>query len=250
VYSRRRETAVVRLFETGAAFLPAGETERVAWLMTGARQDHWSGAGVDADVFDAKGIAELLGEAFGVRVIARPSEAYPWFVRGRAADLLIAAQDSDDVPAHALMAGSIGQLRPELVAARGLGQGSAVVGGEIDPLLLAREGHDDQPARIDPLPRHPSIVRDLSIIVSERLPAADVRGTIRSIAPRTLASVHEFDRYQGKGVSDGSVSLSIRLTFRDRDRTLTDTEVQRAVDAIVKALVDTHGAVLRGRTDG
>jgi phenylalanyl-tRNA synthetase beta subunit len=40
--------------------------------------------------------------------------------------------------------------------------------------------------------------------------------------------------------------LSIRLTFRDPARTLTDAEVQQAVETIVEALGRTHGAVLRG----
>ena len=52
-----------------------------------------------------------------------------------------------------------------------------------------------------------------------------VRGTIRSAAPSTLVSIVEFDRYQGKGVPEGRVSLSLRLTFRAADRTLTDDEV-------------------------
>jgi phenylalanyl-tRNA synthetase beta subunit len=43
--------------------------------------------------------------------------------------------------------------------------------------------------------------------------------------------------------------LSVRLTFRDRDRTLTDAEVQRAVETIVSALAAQHGAVLRGRAE-
>jgi len=88
---------------------------------------------------------------------------------------------------------------------------------------------------------------DLSIFVGERLPAADVRGTIRSVAPLTLVSVHEFDRYDGKGVPEGQISLSLRLTFRDHDRTMTDAEVQVAIDRIVAALVARHGAVLRGK---
>ena len=46
---------------------------------------------------------------------------------------------------------------------------------------------------------------------------------------------------------NGFVSLSIRLTFRSADRTLTDAEVQHAVDAIVAALTETHGATLRGK---
>jgi phenylalanyl-tRNA synthetase beta chain len=48
----------------------------------------------------------------------------------------------------------------------------------------------------------------------------------------------------------GHVSLSLRLTFRGADRTLTDSEVQQAVDAIVAALVREHSAVLRGGSDG
>jgi len=57
--------------------------------------------------------------------------------------------------------------------------------------------------------------------------------------------VREFDRYQGKGVPEGKVSLALRLTFRAADRTLTDGEVQAAMDAVLAALVSEHGAVQR-----
>ena len=57
--------------------------------------------------------------------------------------------------------------------------------------------------------------------------------------------VREFDRYQGKGVPDGKVSLSLRLTFRSSDRTLTDAEVQTAMDAVLAALKQRHAAVQR-----
>ena len=73
---------------------------------------------------------------------------------------------------------------------------------------------------VAPLPRYPSIARDISIVVDETLPAETVRGTIRAAAPDTLVSVREFDRYQGKGVPEGRVSLSLRLTFRSLERTL------------------------------
>jgi phenylalanyl-tRNA synthetase beta chain len=55
----------------------------------------------------------------------------------------------------------------------------------------------------------------------------------------------EFDRYRGKGVPEGRVSLSLRLTFRSPERTLTDAEVDAAMDGIVKALAGTHGAQRR-----
>ena len=101
--------------------------------------------------------------------------------------------------------------------------------------------------RATPLPRYPSSVRDLSIVIQDSLPAVAVRDTIRRAAPATLERVREFDRYQGTGVPDGRCSLSVRLTFRDADRTLTDAEVQQAVEDIVRALARDHAAVLRSK---
>jgi phenylalanyl-tRNA synthetase beta chain len=238
IYSRRRETADVRLFETGSVFTPRGERHAVGWVMTGARADHWSHPSEPLDFFDGKGVAEVLARALGGAVHARAVDV-PWFVRGRAARLIAA-----DGTTEALM-GFVGQIRPEIVAARGLGESDAVVGGEIDLDALVAAGAGTARG-VAPVPRFPSIVRDLSIVIDERLPAAAVRGTIRSSAPPTLVDVREFDRYQGRGVPPERVSLSMRLTFRAADRTLTDAEVQEAVDAIVAALAGEHGAVLRG----
>ena len=63
--------------------------------------------------------------------------------------------------------------------------------------------------------------------------------------PAPLVASSFFDRYQGKGIPDGAVSLSIRLTFQAVDRTLTDAEVNQSVDAILAALVRDHSAVQR-----
>ena len=96
-----------------------------------------------------------------------------------------------------------------------------------------------------PLPRFPSVIRDVSVLVADTLPAASVRGTIRTVAPPALVDVREFDQYRGKGIPEGRVSLSLRLTFRSAERTLTDAEVQDAMDAILAALAREHGAVQR-----
>jgi phenylalanyl-tRNA synthetase beta chain len=243
VYNRRRESEDVRLFELGSVFHPAAETTRIGWVLSGPRSEHWSGSSGATDFFDAKGVAELLCEAAGIdpsALIAASDDSCPWYVRGRAARLSI------DAGGRELILGHVGEIRPAIVAARGL-DGSVVVGGELDVAALVRWRDEHAPTGIRPIPRFPSIVRDLSFIVPERLPAADVRGTIRSYAPHTLVAVGEFDRYKGTGVPDGQVSLSMRLTFRDADRTLTDGEVQGAVDAIVQAMGRLHGAVLRGK---
>jgi phenylalanyl-tRNA synthetase beta chain len=239
IYNRRRESADVRFFEVGSVFDDNGERIAVAWLMSGVRGDHWSAQTERLDFFDAKGVAELIVGAFSASLDVQVTTR-PWFVAGRTA-VLRAARG-----AGAAAIGEIGQVRPELAAARGLGDNEMIVGGEIDLAALASIGGPIE-RRVAALPRFPSIVRDLSIVVDERLPAAAVRGTIRTNAPTTLAAIREFARYQGRGVPPGQVSLSIRLTFRAADRTLTDAEVQESVETIVAALGREHGAVLRGQ---
>jgi phenylalanyl-tRNA synthetase beta chain len=99
--------------------------------------------------------------------------------------------------------------------------------------------------RAAPLPKYPAVVRDVSILVDDALSAETVRGTIRSAAPVTVIQVREFDRYQGKGIPDGKVSLSFRLTFQSAERTLTDEEVQAGMQRIIDALTRDLGAIQR-----
>jgi phenylalanyl-tRNA synthetase beta chain len=240
VHNRHRQIDDVRLFEIGAVFGESGERGRAAWVLAGARDAHWSVPAAPVDAFDAIGIADLVGRAFGVAVEAVRQHDHPWLTPGRAAALLMRRAD-----AAPILLGAAGELRPDIGSARGLHERDRVVAAEIDLDALAAAAQPDI-APIAPLPRHPAAVRDLSLLVDERLPAADLRGTIRAHAGRSLVGIREFDRYRGKGVPDGQVSLSVRLTFRDPDRTLTDAEVQQAVDAVVAALERTHGAKLRG----
>jgi phenylalanyl-tRNA synthetase beta chain len=159
-------------------------------------------------------------------------------------DTPVASVDTPVASAFWRKIGVVGQIAPAILDARGFPSTEELFAFELDVDALAtRHAADD--VRAESLPRFPSVVRDLSALVDSTLPAASVRGTIRSAAPSTLANVIEFDRYRGKGVPDGRVSLSLRLTFRSPERTLTDAEVDEAMSRIVDALVSTHGAVRR-----
>ena len=241
-HNRRHGRRDVRLFEIGARFAVDGETRGVGFAWTGnAGSDHWSGGSRDVDFFDVKGVAERLCEVLEVPIDVEPaSESY--LVPGQMAALVVA-----DGAARGQRAGLIGQLQPAIADARGLPAKDRVFVGELhlDLLAFSRAAGSDATR---PLPRHPSVVRDLSIVVAETLPAAIIRGTIQSAAralAAPLVAISFFDRYQGKGVPGGSVSVSVRLTFQADDRTLTDAEVQQSFDTILSALVRDHGAVQR-----
>jgi phenylalanyl-tRNA synthetase beta chain len=234
-HNRRRGRKDVRLFEVGSRYTSAGEGRSVGLAWTGAGSAaHWSGGARTVDFFDVKGVVELLGLAFRAGSLEFAPSGADYLVRGRAAD----------VRAGDTTLGSLGLLSPTIAEARGLPAGEEIYVAEIDADALVQAGAGDD-LRAESLPRFPSIVRDISILVDDTLPAAAVRGTIRAAAPSTLASIAEFDRYHGKGVPEGRVSLSLRLTFRDPDRTLTDEEAQEATERIVAALSRAHGAERR-----
>jgi phenylalanyl-tRNA synthetase beta chain len=140
--------------------------------------------------------------------------------------------------------GVLGEVGRAIADAHGIPAGDAVYVADID-LDAAERLVPAEARRVEPLPRYPSVVRDISILVADTLAADAVRDTIRRAAPSTLAEVREFDRYQGKGVPDGKVSLSFHLTFRSKERTLTDAEVQQAMDSVLRALTHERGAVQR-----
>jgi len=240
-HNRRREQRDIRLFELGTRFTTAhGESRSVALAWTGAAAaEHWSGSGRPVDVYDMLGVLQRIADTVRVPLETEAAD-HPALMPGRAARLKVV-----DASGTRVDVGWVGQLAPALAERRGLPGADAVIVAEID-LDLAVPAYDpDHQAVMQPLPRHPSVVRDLSIVVAADLPAARVRGTIHAAAPSTLVAVREFDRYQGPSLPAGTVSLSLRLTFRAAERTLTDAEVQAATDAILAALAAAHGAVLR-----
>jgi phenylalanyl-tRNA synthetase beta chain len=248
-HNRRRGQDDVQLFELGTIFGGSpqvgtgvtGERRALGLAWTGAASRvHWSRPPRAVDFFDMKGFVEALAQALGTRVECVPCEL-PFLVPGRTARIELAASDNGT----GRSIGFLGLLLPSLADTYGLPAQAEVYVAEIDLDGMLDALTFDATMTVQSPPRYPAVVRDISVIVEDTLPAANVRGTIRAAAPPTLVRVGEFDRYQGKGVPEGRVSLSYRLTFQAADRTLTDAEVQRAMDEILAALARTHGAVQR-----
>jgi phenylalanyl-tRNA synthetase beta chain len=234
-HNRRREQLDVRLFEVGARFSrSAGERRAMAIAWTGsAASEHWSGGTRNVDFFDMKGIVERVCEALSLDGITAP-DAQSWLMPGRAASISVKDR----------RIGVFGQLVPAVAEHHGLQANDIVFLAEID-LDAADAARDRSGFRVEPLPRYPSVTRDISIVVDASLAAGVVRRTIREASPPALIRVDEFDRYQGKGIPEDKVSLSLRLVFRAPDRTLTDVEVQQAMDAVMAALRSRHDATQR-----
>lgn len=240
-HNRRHGVQDVALFEIAARFASTGETRAIALAATGQAAEHWASGSRAFDFFDVKGGVERACEALGVTP-SFETATVPYLVPGRTASVAVG-----DSPV-----GVVGMLQASIADRRGAPKHEPIFVAELNldriDALRARTGGAGDDRAVRALPRYPAVVRDLSVVVAESLPAEIIRGTIHgasNAAAAPLAAITFFDRYKGKGLADDRVSLSVRLTFQSADRTLTDGDVQQSIDTILAALVREHGAVQR-----
>jgi len=95
-------------------------------------------------------------------------------------------------------------------------------------------------------PRHPSISRDIALVVSSDTSAGALEDVIRRAGGKLLTDVKLFDLYEGDNVESGKKSVAFSLKYQDPERTLTDDEVVKAHEKVLAALTSEAGAQLRG----
>ena len=137
--------------------------------------------------------------------------------------------------------GTLGQIHPDVCAAYGLD--GATYCAEIDVVLL----HDLEGAEpvYTPLPRFPAITRDIAVVCDAAVPVGELTECIHKAEKNVLRGVKLFDVYTGVGIPEGKKSVAFSLTLRSDDGTLTDDHAEEAVRAVLDALRENFGAVIR-----
>ena len=140
--------------------------------------------------------------------------------------------------------GVMGELHPLVREAFDLPQ-QIVAALEFD--MEALIGLWGAPRRMTPISLHPPVYEDLSVVVDEETPAVRVRDLIAQTGAPLLRSVVLFDVYRGEQIGPGKKSLAYRLTYQADDRTLTDQDVARVREKIIRRLEREIGATIRGK---
>ena len=234
----RRQQGDVRIFEIGRTYqrAPGGDTDtsEPRWLalaVTGGRRDpSWGGGAEPVDVYDAKGLAEHALAALGVEAHTRSGGGLGGFEPDCHGSLVTAAGEA---------VAEFGEVAAAARAPFGIDAPVFAAAVRLDALPAARTFE-----RARPLPRFPSVQRDMAFQIAEAaLTTAAVEAVIRREAGPLLRDVAVFDVFR---LPDGSRSIAWRLTFQADDRTLTDDEVN-AIHARVAARVGAElGITLRG----
>ena len=228
-----RQAHRVRLFETGQCFRQHAEglaqLNLCAGILFGAREaESWAQDAAPVDFFDVKGDVERL-LALGGREVEF----------ARAEDAVLHPGQAATVAVAGAAVGRLGRLHPEVEAALHLPKGVYVFELEVDALGVGRR------RRHAALSRHPSVRRDLALVVDEEVAAVRIEGVARQALGGMAAGFSLFDVYQGEGVAPGKKSVAIGLTLQHPSRTLNDAEVNGLVDAAVAKLRSELGARLR-----
>ena len=217
-----------KLYELAKVYLPQGgeDLPREDMILTLGTY------GASETFFTLKGEVEAILRALNAQ--ARSYTAVtdnPSYHPGRCAKLTVGGVD----------VGVFGQVHP-LVAAN-YGIDSEVYCAELNLTtlltLLAPENV------YHPLPRFPAVERDIAVVCDEGLTVAEVEACIQSAGGKLLRKVKLFDVYRGKGIPQGKKSLAFALELRAEDRTLTDSDSESVMTAILEKLESALGAVLR-----
>lgn len=232
VLSRNRNRGIERcqIFEIGPAFLPKSlpleDLPEEKPLLTIAEY------GPDIDYYDLKGKVEVLLNELGLLAEAEfVPHVHPTFHPGRTALVKLGGKET----------GILGEIHPKVAENYQLEERVLVAELELDALLDSAK----EERRFRPLPKYPSVERDLALVVKKEVLAAQVESCIRELGGQLLEKVELFDVYEGAQIPEGYKSMAYSLSYRAADRTLTDEEVNSLHDSIVKGLEQRLGARLR-----
>ena len=137
--------------------------------------------------------------------------------------------------------GVIGQVHP--VVAKNYGIDVEVYCAEINFTKLFELQLPD--ATYNPLPKYPTVTRDLALICDESVTVAQAEEVMTGAAGKLLRGIKLFDIYRGTGVPEGKKSMAFSLQLRADDRTLTDTDSEAVVSKVLAAVQEKLGAALR-----
>ena len=228
-FNLNHKVGELKLFETGAVYLPKElplkelpyENKRITIGLCGESRDF----------YDLKKIIEILFAKLRIKNYDFLQERYFTFHPTRCARIKLGNEEI----------GFAGEIHPDVLENYEINKKVYVAELNLDIILDKASGK----INFEPLPKFPASDRDMAVVVKEKVLAGDILNTMKEIGGNLLEKVELFDVYQGGQILKGYKSMAFSLTFRAKDRTLTDAEINEIIEKIKTGLHDKFEATLR-----
>ena len=214
----------VRLYEMAKIYLPKSlplteyADERIQMTL--------GAYGEQMDFFVMKGVVEEFLERVGMRdvVIYDPQAGKNYLHPGRQAKISY----------HDTPIGYLGELHPDVADTYGIG--TRVYIAVLDMPAITEMATFNR--YFKGIAKHPAVTRDISMVARKSILVGQIEDVIRKNGGQYLESYELFDVYEGHQITAGFRSIAYSITFRAKDRTLEDKDVNAAMDKILKGLAD------------
>lgn len=217
----------VRLFEVATVYLPTGPE-----TLPNENKVLCVGMYGDGDFYAMKGVCENVFKLAGITEISyRAEDTNPSYHPGRCAAIYYA----DTV------IGTVGQVHPLVMQNYGIDCPVYVAELDFDAIFANRASE----RLYTPLPKFPATTRDFSFVCEEALEVGTIEDVMSKAGGKLVESIALFDIYRGPQVGENKKSVSMRVTLRAADRTLTVEEAEKISSKILTALSTQLGINLR-----
>jgi len=185
----------------------------------------------DVDFYDLKGIIENVMDELNINNYRVLPSNHETFHPGRTAELLI----------NNKRIGYLGEIHPDVLDNYDIPV--RVYIAELDFEEIALQANLD--VKYKPLPKYPSIERDIAVVVAEEITAAQVEEIIRNKGGKLVEDVKLFDIYRGSQIEEGYKSMAYSIVYRSDEKTLTEDDITKVHNKILNSLANQVGAILR-----
>ncbi|MGH4124867.1 MAG: phenylalanine--tRNA ligase subunit beta [Clostridium sp.] len=225
-YSRNNEEA--RLFEIGKVYIPNEDSDK----LPEERNILTIGMYGNVDYLDLKGVVENVIDSLGLKNTSFKRESEnPTYHPGKTSNLYVKRE----------LVGVVGEIHPSVSENYEVEQRCYIAELNLDMLYK----YADLNKKYNALPKFPAVTRDIALIVDAEVLVQDIEDIIVKQGGNILESTKLFDVYKGKQIAEGKKSIAYAIIYRRVDKTLTDEEVNKVHEKILRTLEHKLGAQLR-----
>ncbi|HEU4719413.1 MAG TPA: phenylalanine--tRNA ligase subunit beta [Bacteroidia bacterium] len=241
-YNRNRKSEDLRLFEFGKTYLkkqdvpegkwPYVELQRLALFITGRKEpESWNTKKNPVDFTDLKKSVRMIADRLGLDNMKFSKTESPEFSEAMA----LAVRKKE--------VARFGKVKQDICKAFDID--AAVWFADIDRDAILSLLSAAKPVRFSEIPKFPSVRRDLALVLDKKITYGEIEDIAWQTEKNLLREVNLFDVYEGDKIDAGKKSCAVSFILQDEKATLTDQQVEKVMEKLVKVYSEKLGAVIR-----